>query len=1095
VSYSKIILKDRPDIVWPLDDINESSSVSNPINFYSGSITQYSASISASLTTVLDIPIIFGGGTALKLSSSANPNITIPLLGKFSELYQSKESSLEFWIRCDKVPSTEIPIAKKKNNSNIGLYLKNNYLILRYGNSSKYVEASYGLAELTEPTHIVMNQNKSSIELIVNGVSIVESIEKDARLEIDASHATNDYMDFYGSTDFNILIDSIALYSFNVKQNTAKSHYVYGLGKSINQSIFIGLGGEFYNLASNRTRKSFYANWDSVDDWSLTRYDNLINTNDGIRPNYYNDIEIDSVDGKYKTTNNSVSFTSSIGDTTGTYFDIEDLPTIIKDGSNPFFVKIKFDGNLPIEGKPQTVISLGKKPQTAVLDFNFTKISGDYFLVAKNNIFNGSVSFKISDVTSSPTAYVGMRFENQAIFYFAQSGSLVQSASLTSFSGSQFGVDDLSFMFPPNLESVIRIGAANTFDLSSNVSNTIDRRQFYGTFLQYLSAPNNFSPASYSEINSFNKPVYSIEYDTTLSRFRTKVYGNANFILHGSKIGEPANSGSVIISGNRFEFGYPDSISSSQVLIYASLYDYSDNLVYPKTKLNKIDSLSFINLVNLNNKYLKFDIDILSDDATNYPPVMKYFKVDTYPYSGSYISIVDDCGSLIKINNSSTSSAQAYAPEIESTPSILITDYSGIRVYNNTVDFTFSPISKSFNPASLNNLLMWYDGRFANGLGKDTHLDGTASQVFWRSLSGSAITASVVSSTNNPEYRRQSLNILTINQMNGAESGSVTRFTASSASIQSSTELSISGDRSIKVIPDETSSLSFLRFFMDTSASSRNRFLFPSQTYTVVGTINVPKQQSIEIAESRRIGIYAASSGPFGILGSFLSASVPNAIGAYSSSVTFTVPQATDWLDIRFYNGSSSSLDPVYWDNMGIYTGSVISGSPSVFYQPMQVFDDRPVYKFNGIDKYFVSTASIQQQMTVYIVGRSFGDNSTFIGKSASAPSIYTESNTFRMGAGNVLIGPSVNTNFNIIVGVFNGNSSSLFVNSSVVSGNAGTGSYSSDINIGYRQTPTSTNSYLSGDIASVLVFNTNHSNETVTQIIEWMKDAFNISY
>ena len=1095
MSYSKIILKDRPDIVWPLDDINESSSVSIPISFYSGSATQYSASISASSTTVIDIPIIFGGGTALKLSNSTNPNITIPLMGKFSELYQSKESSLEFWIRCDKVPSTEIAIAKKKNNSNIGLYLKNNYLIFRYGNSSKYVEVSYGLAELTEPTHIVMNQNRASIELIVNGISTVENITKDAKLQKDESHSVNDYMVFYGSTDFNILIDSIALYSFNLKENTAKSHYIYGLGKSISQSIFIGLGGEFYNLATNKTRKSFYTIWDSVDDWSLTRYDNVINTNSGIRPNYYNDIDINSVDGKYQTASNSVSFTSSIGDTIGTYFEIEDLPTIIKDGSNPFFVKIKFDGTLPIEGKPQTVVSVGKKPQTSVIDFNFTKISGNYFLVAKNNIFNGSVSFQVSDVTSSPTAYVGMRFENQAIFYFAQSGSLVQSASLTSFSGSQFGVDDLSFIFPPNLESVIRIGAANTFDSLSSLSNSIDRRQFYGTFLQYLAAPNDFSPASYSEINLFNKPVYSIEYDTTLSRFKTKVYGNANFILHGSKIAESTNSGSVIISGNRLEFGYPDSISASEVMIYASLYDYSDNLVYPKTRLNKVDSLSFINLVNLNNKYLKFDIDILSSDATVYPPYMRYFKADTYPYSGSYISIIDDCGSIIKINNSSTSSAQAYAPEIDSTPSILITDSSGIRVYNNTVDFNFSPLIKSFNPASLDNLLVWYDARFPNGFDKDAHSDGTDSQVFWKSLSGSAITASIVLSTNSPEYRRQSLNILTINQLNGAESGIVTRFTASSASIQSSTEFSVSGDRSIKLIPNETSSQSFLRFFMDTSSSSKNRLMFPSQTYTVVGTINVPKQQSIEITESRRIGIYAASSGPFGIIGSFLSASIPNNVGVYTSSVTFTVPAGTDWLDIRFYNGSSASLDPVYWDNMGIYAGSAISGSPSVFYQPLQVFDDRPVYKFNGIDQYFVSTASANQPMTVYVVGRSFGNNNTFIGKSASAPSIYTESNTFRMGAGNVLVGPSVNTNFNIIVGVFNSNSSSFFVNSSVVSGNAGTGSYSSGPNIGYRQTPTSTNSYLSGDIASVLVFNTNHNNETVIKVTEWMKDAFNISY
>jgi hypothetical protein len=98
------------------------------------------------------------------------------------------------------------------------------------------------------------------------------------------------------------------------------------------------------------------------------------------------------------------------------------------------------------------------------------------------------------------------------------------------------------------------------------------------------------------------------------------------------------------------------------------------------------------------------------------------------------------------------------------------------------------------------------------------------------------------------------------------------------------------------------------------------------------------------------------------------------------------------------------------------------------------------------------------------------------------------------MAAGQVLVGPSVNSNFNVIAGVFNNNSSSLFVNSSVVSGNVGTGSYSSAARIGYRQTPSGANSYLNGDIAAVVVFNTAHSKTDVDLITDWMRDAFNIS-
>lgn len=1093
MSYSRLVLRDRSDIVWPLNDLTESSSISVPINFYSGSAIQYSASINASATQVVGIPIVFGGGSALRLTNGSVPNITIPLFGKFSELYDKKEYSLEFWLQCEKVPSEEITIAVKKNNPNIGLFLKNNYLIYRYGNSSSYMEVSYGLAEITEPTHIVMSHGLGSIELTVNGVSRSTTNENGIYLPADSSHSSNDFMYFYGSSAFNMVIDSPALYSFILKSNTAKSHYVYGLGKSIDQRIFNGLGGDFYNLSTTKTRKSFYQVWDDPSKWTLTRYDNTINSIDGIRPAYFNTPEIQSLDDKLRYSDNTISFTSSAGNTVGSYIDIRQVADLLGDGSNPFFVKVKLDGTAPVEGAPQTIMSIGTEQGSPIIDFNIENLSSSYFLVARNNISTGSVRMEVRGITASPTAYVGMRFDNQAIFYFSISGSPLYTASLTSYSGSQFDVDYAAVLFPPTDETTIRIGSALTYDSDSDDLDLINRRQFNGTFLQFLSTKNDFVPTDFNSINSYSKPIYSLTHSTSLSRFKVKSFGNTNFILHGARIAQSDTTGSAIMSGNRIEFGHPDIVSGSEVSFYATMYDYNDNVVYPKTKITKISSLNWANLINLSNRYIRIDIDFLSDDVTEYPPYIKYFKIDTYPSSGSFVQIIDDSGSLIKINNSQQASAQAFAPEIDSTPSIMLNDYSGIRVYRNTVDFNFSPMPKSFNPNSLSNLLLWYDSRFPAGLSK-TRYEDSASNSIWISLGASAIHASVTAVALNPHYRQQSLNALSINQMNGAESGSVTDFFITNASAQSSTDISVSGNRSIKIVPTGTSSDTHISLFYDPS-SPKYRFLYPGQQYTAVGTISLLKSQSTSETRARRIVVYSSSTSPLGTLSTASSTSASNAAGSYFASVTFTVHPRANQVSLRFYNGSSVSGDPVYWDNMAVYAGSVVSGSPVVYYDPLETFDDRPVYKFNGTTHNFISSASSRQPVTVYVAARVFNASGTIIGHSASAPAIYYESNTFRMSAGQVLIGASVNNDFNIFVGVFNNNSSSFFVNSSVVSGNVGTGSYSSAMRIGYRQLPVSANdSYLSGDIAGVLLFNTAHNKTQIDQLTAWMKDAFNIS-
>ena len=688
MSYSKLILKDRPDIVWALDDINESSSVSYPINFFSTSASVYSASINASTTNILQVPIVFGGGTALKLNSSSVAGLSIPALNRFSELYSSKKYALEFWLRCDKVPSIEVPIVKKRNFTNMGLFLKENYLIYRYGNSASYIECSYALGELDEPTHIVMNYTNGSIELLVNGVSSKVENYNGTVLPIDGSHSINDFLDFYGNENYNCIIDSVSIYPFPLSANKAKTHYVYGLGKSIDESVFFNMGGDYYNLSTKNTQKSYFAYWDFPQEWELMKYDNLSHTNSGVTTINYGQPTLGSVDNNLTNTSNQIYFSSSVASTNGSYIDIDNISSILLNG-NPLFAKIKFNGNLPSSGSSQTIMSYGIDPFVDVINFNLKNTSGSYYVQVVNNNTASFLSFYVPSITSSPTVYIGMKYNSQSIFYFSMSGSSLQTASFTTYSGSVFGSDPFADYFPPRDNAVLRIGSNNSYNVDLTASPTSS--QFLGTFLKFFVGKNDFSASTYSAIDSYSTPKYEFYYNTSASRFIVSSFGNANFIVHGARIANTNDSGSAIIGSNRFEFGYPEVVSGSQVSLYATLYDYSNNVVKAKTQIGKISNFEWLNLINMQNKFIKFDIDILSKDNEFYPPFVKYFKSEVYSDTSSYVQIFDDGGSFIRIKNGA--SAQSYLPEFYETPSVFITDTSGIRVNKNFVELDFNKLN------------------------------------------------------------------------------------------------------------------------------------------------------------------------------------------------------------------------------------------------------------------------------------------------------------------------------------------------------------------------------------------------------------------
>jgi len=685
VSYSRLILKDGADIVWGLDDLKtETASTSTPITFLDNSASYYNASVNASATNLIGIPVVFGGETALELTSSVNPCISIPALNLFSELYSRNNYAIEFWLKIDKIPNGEIPILKKRNSTNTGLFLRDSYLIYRYGNSSSFIETSYGLAELDEPNHVVMNYNSDAIELIVNGVSSKFDVGSFSTTEIDTNHSINNYIDFYGNSSFSIIVDSIAIYPNTLSNNTAKRHYVYGLGKSIKESVFTNMGGLFFNIANDNTLKSYYDYWDTQDKWHSIDYDNLKLTTNGLRSELYTEPTLGSLDNKLTKSSNTIRF-SSTSSTVGSYIDIENFKSLFNQYSNVFFAKFKLDGTPPVSGSYQTLISLGQNPFNEVLNFNLKNNGGNYAIEAYHVDSGSALSFSIASITSSPTIYLGMKYDGETKIYFCASAASVQTASFTTYSGSVYGIDLMSSYFPLNTDSVLRIGSRYSF--STILTASSNANQFLGTFDSIMFLKSSFNGTTYQSINDYSQYRYKTYFDTADNRFKVSTFGTASFILAGSRLCDTDFSGSGYISSNRFEFGYPDAVSGSQVQIFASMYDYSNNLIKAKERIGKINFFDWLNLTNIYDKYIRFDIEMLSKDTTYYPPIVKYFKAETYPNSGSYISINGFTRSSVKINNGA--SAQSFVPEFVQTPSIFLTSNSGIRSNKNFIDVSF----------------------------------------------------------------------------------------------------------------------------------------------------------------------------------------------------------------------------------------------------------------------------------------------------------------------------------------------------------------------------------------------------------------------
>lgn len=1081
MSYSQLILRDSAEIVWPLDDITESSSISKPINFFTNDEYAYSASINTNTTNLMRNPIVFGGGTLLSFTSSA-VGLSIPAMNRFSEYYDNKDSTLSFWFQTNYLPNEEYPIFKKRGEDNIGLFIKKNYLIFRCGSSASYNELRVDFINVEEPHHIVTSRNGSGLMMILDGISYMSKDGSVVKLELDPSHDDNNYIDFYGPPQGSWNIDTPAFYPNTLNSNIAKRHYVYGLGRNVSDSIFYSRGGNLYNFTTIYTERLSDINWDYPDEWKFSELKDLNNNEFGLGPLNFTEPYTYSFDNNIDTSSDKYKFSSSVSNTKASYIETDKLISKLDYGQYPLLVKFTLDGELPAPYLSQRLISIGRIANEEIISFNLYNNNGQYQVRISAVEYPNPVSFNISNVNASPSFYVGMVFDSSTTLYFAEDGGSIQSASFSYATASSLGLDPLTGYIPFSYNSVLRIGSSLNYDETSFNSNVYGVDQYLGSFDRLLVAQTNFSASSdYSYIDNYDQSRYEFVYDSNLQRFRVKTYGKGSFNFHAINFSEYIDDDNQTVGANYIGIGYPETGTSDFVKFYATLLSYSGSVVHEQVRLEENNYLDFLNNVNLTDQYLKIDFEIFSDDSIYFPPLVKYFKMQTFKSTNNSAIMKDDAGPTYKLNPSASS---VYLPEIRYTPTIFMTENSGIKLYKTTAEFTENILPKPLNPLTIDGLKLWLDSRFINGLNKSNPPDDTR-VTSWIDLSNNENNAIQTTASLAPVFRTQSLNIFRMNQLDGGENDDISFITPNDSTISSDIQGAISGTRGIQIIPSGSS----LDSYIDMSFNTASITVFSSQQYNVVGTIKMFKPQTASsLSESaRKIVIYTTDGVTESLSGSSIAAT--NSAGLYSLSATFTTTASTTGARILFYNGSNDFDDIVYWDNMGLYPVTA-SSTQYEWVQPLTL-NDRPTIKFDGRQAFLQSSASVNQPYTLYLVGRGFND-SVFISYSSSA-SLYSKNGYYYFNSGSASQFNPSNKEFNIYSIVVDSGSANIYLNKDnlgqIVVGNNDV----SSIQIGRGSIEGSAATYLSGDVSAVLLYEGEQNYETRSMIENWLEESFNL--
>lgn len=632
MSYSDLIQRDNPAIVWSLDDTSD--SVISPDLFmyktYTNNTTRtyYNGSYSAIVKTGL--PLIYGGKQSIKITDNAG-YIRVPSLDKMSIKDSRNASSLEFWVKLSSSSNTEQVLVRKTDMDNSQtpdyatcIYIKDDYITFRLGITTKYYEVSVPIDTTNKPLHIVANYSKEAITLIVNGISKTKSIFNPDSL-FPAYDPDDEIFEFKKPSGIDqVEYDCISLYSYSLEREKALKHFIYGVGYSLPSEIVNSNAGVFYNFSMDGHKEINKYDMGPGTAWSITEANNcliengLLTIKNKQEPITYFADNTSILDTSLFTASNTYSFVDR------SYLEIENINSIIPDSIGGWAAK--FSGGT-YELSQKILLSVASKSSQNYIEFYTITESG----TNKINVdINGTITTLKTGHTLATEFYIG---------YYKDITGVSNAFFLTS--GSQV-VTPLTIPEIPS--AYARLGSDNIWfdgaDITKLESNTAisDSKLLK---IVGIHKDNTSLYQTYDQIESVNfKHYYTAIPNTLERRFKIKSYAQAIIDIDQQLLCPPL---SEITGACRIEIGSPSGSNSVGMSLYEKTYsngveitsstkyenDYQNRVITSGTWLNKkttqtensetnpVDALSFIFTFN-------------TDDLTDKTPYLNYFRIAAY---------------------------------------------------------------------------------------------------------------------------------------------------------------------------------------------------------------------------------------------------------------------------------------------------------------------------------------------------------------------------------------------------------------------------------------------------------------------------------
>lgn len=660
MSYSSLILKDSPICVWDLSETSGTTAKNEGFlkdsSFY-GSYSSY--------MTRIRLPIVYAGTQCVRLDSETNYGVRVPSLDKMSNKNVRFSSSIEFWLKVESSTNTLTKVMKKPN-SNTGIYVKDNYIIFRLGDTT-FEDVSVPVSSFNKPLHIVANYSPGHISLTVNGVSKKEVINGYSLLN-KSYNSADEYFDFFRLGSVKTYIDSIAIYGSELSNSVCKRHFVYGTGYTVPKAPIKLKGGHLYEMTMNHSPNTYSLQYKNSAQWK-----------NGL--NYNNYLQI-SDDGKVSTKFIDYAQTNCAYDVSqdtmfqsdgtlqfpaGTSLLIDD-----KDYAFSYGAILKFSFSSSDWNGKQLMFKVFDKNTDKSLSFFMNKVDASNYNLSYETYLDGQGD--LYEPTETIIHHSATSYSSSVYFVYYEKNNVAYVKVFVS--STSYTISNTGFELPISDASII-IGADEIYPELS-VSELVDTMSFTGKliYVKSLNAASDFTSLTTTTLidsylsNNYITPNYDEKRIVYYTKSSAKLYLSTG--MFGDSMG-----------ATRIDYGYPYSSGNTSVTVALSV-DGSSNNISPG------DPIPVAYGDNTTPKLLDFTFTLVSSDTEKYPAILDKFEINEFD---KVIKNENNLNNISLIKKGSGSEVY-YLPEVYSTPSIYYGNNTGLRL-NSTQYATISYTGES----------------------------------------------------------------------------------------------------------------------------------------------------------------------------------------------------------------------------------------------------------------------------------------------------------------------------------------------------------------------------------------------------------------